>query len=131
MTPDMAAALIPAFSQAQSISPRRTGTGAASPQIDSVPIKESSLNSGDTIELSSRRQLPNPLEQKGKNTADNNRAISQRSAANVEFVYDLNGDLITRYLDSSRRLIYQTPSELMLRAQEAVSKSDSSVDTKA
>jgi hypothetical protein len=34
-------------------------------------------------------------------------------------------------MDTASRLIYQVPSELMLRLQEAVLKSDSSVDTNA
>ena len=52
------------------------------------------------------------------------------AASKVEFVYDLKGDLITKYMDSANRLVYQTPSELMLRMQEAAAKS-AAVDMKA
>ncbi len=55
---------------------------------------------------------------------------SDKTPAKVEFVYNLNGELRTRYLDSSNRLIYQTPSDLMLRMKEAAAKSDSAVDMK-
>lgn len=61
----------------------------------------------------------------------NNDAKPDRAAAKVQFVYDLKGELSIRYMDTANRLIYQVPSELMLHLKEAVSKSDSSVDTKA
>jgi hypothetical protein len=56
---------------------------------------------------------------------------SDTAAAKVLFVYDLNGELSIRYMDTADRLIYQSPSELMKQMKEAASKSDSSVDTKA
>ncbi len=49
----------------------------------------------------------------------------------VQFTYDMKGDLSVRYMDASNHLIYQVPSELMLRLKEAESKSESSVNTKA
>ena len=56
---------------------------------------------------------------------------SDMAAAKVLFVYDLNGELYIRYMDTADRLIYQSPSELMKQMKEAASKSNSSVDTKA
>ncbi|MBV5338993.1 MAG: hypothetical protein J0665_05455, partial [Deltaproteobacteria bacterium] len=53
------------------------------------------------------------------------------TVAKVQFVYNPEGNLSIRYMDTASRLIYQVPSELMLRLQEAVLKSDSSVDTNA
>lgn len=55
---------------------------------------------------------------------------SDKPAAKVEFVYDTKGDLLVRYMDSSNRLIYQAPSELMQSLREAALKNES-VDTKA
>jgi F0F1-type ATP synthase membrane subunit b/b' len=60
-----------------------------------------------------------------------NSGKSDGAAAKVQFVYDLNGELSIRYLDTADRLVYQSPSELMLQMKEAASKSDSSVDTEA
>lgn len=54
-----------------------------------------------------------------------------RGTANIQFVYDLKGELKVRYMDTANRLIYQVPSELMMRLKEAAAKSDSSVNTKA
>lgn len=56
---------------------------------------------------------------------------SDRSISKVQFVYNPKGELSIRYMDTASRLIYQTPSELMLSLEEAASKSDSSVDTSA
>ena len=61
----------------------------------------------------------------------NNSGTSDRTAAKVEFVYDQNGDLITKFMDTANRLVYQTPSELMLHLKETAAQSASSVNTKA
>lgn len=68
---------------------------------------------------------------KEESTDLKNSKASDRSTANVEFVYDQNGDLITKFMDSANRLVYQTPSELMLRLKETTEQSASSVNTKA
>lgn len=59
-----------------------------------------------------------------------NSANTSAATAKVQFVYDLKGDMVTKFKDSSERIIYQIPSELNVRLAELLSKSDSSVDTK-
>jgi uncharacterized FlaG/YvyC family protein len=120
----------------------RTGTapqeekGAVSLNIVAAPAKENKPAAVDTISISSQsRQAITDLENK-KVKSEIAAAVakgkqSDQAAAKVEFVYDLNGEVITKYLDSSNRLVYQTPSELMLRLKESTQKTDSSVDTKA
>lgn len=56
---------------------------------------------------------------------------TEQTVARVQFVYNPDGVLSIRYMDTSNRLIYQVPSELMLRMKETASNSDTSVDTKA
>jgi hypothetical protein len=58
-------------------------------------------------------------------------SIQGKTAAKVEVVYDQKGELITKYMDSANRLVYQTPSELMLRMKESAPKPELSVNMKA
>lgn len=100
----------------------------------------SSINSNipltlDTVTLSDRPlesvRSPNKEEVKKDEAARTaNSEKTDRAMSKVQFVYSPKGDLSIRYLDTADRLIYQVPSELMLRFAEALSKSDSSVDTK-
>ena len=60
-----------------------------------------------------------------------NKEKSAGAMTQVQFAYDMKGDLSIRYVDSADRLIYQVPSELMMRIKEAASKLDSSVNTNA
>lgn len=60
-----------------------------------------------------------------------NNAKSAGAIAKVQFVYNPKGALSIRYMDTASRVVYQVPSELMMRLTEAASKSDSSVDMKA
>ncbi len=45
--------------------------------------------------------------------------------------YDAKGNIITKYMDSSNKVIYQTPSDSVLRAQELMSKVQTATSTKA
>lgn len=56
---------------------------------------------------------------------------SEQGMADVQFVYDKNGELTVRYQDKANNLIYQVPSDFLLKMKEAASKSETSVDTKA
>lgn len=53
------------------------------------------------------------------------------AVAKVEFMYDVKGELIVKYMDTADRIVYQMPSELMQHMKETAGKYDSSVDTKA
>jgi hypothetical protein len=91
--------------------------------VDTVSISDQSrLAITDTKKEEAKREKPD----KGSNVEN-----SGGTVAKVQFVYNPEGNLSIRYMDTASRLIYQVPSELMLRLQEAVLKSDSSVDTKA
>jgi len=86
----------------------------------------------DTVSLSSRSfpATPDATIEEAKKKAAEAKVVFKKPdqpAAKVEFVYDQKGDLITKYMDSANRLIYQTPSELMLLLREA----SASVDTEA
>ena len=106
-----------------------TGTGP-------VSAKDSKLLSVDTVNISYRSPRTaaevNKEEVKTEDTSTaNSSANTDRSIAKVQFVYNPKGNLSIRYMDTSSRLIYQTPSELMLQMQETAPKSDAAVDTRA
>jgi hypothetical protein len=107
--------------------------------------KESATIQLDTVSLSAqsklalsdikKEELLNEAAKKGKNPKDNviTNVSSEQSGSvvsKVQFVYDLKGDIKVQYMDASDRLVYQVPTELMLRLKEAALKADSSVDTK-
>lgn len=130
------------FQDAKSHSSPREDKGTSSPEAD--VSKTVTPVAVDTISISSRsRQAVTDVkhvetavdtaqkEKIKKRDAAVNTEKSGGAAAKVQFVYDQNGELSVRYMDSSDRLVYQSPSELMLQMKEAASKSDSSVDTKA
>lgn len=144
MTPDLTISIdqtLPLFSNAKSPSPPQNEKETVSLIAATTLTKNSKPTIADTVSISSQlRQVINEVKNEktalidAENTKSNiaiNSTTSDKTAAKVDFVYDLNGDLITKYLDSSSRLIYQTPSQLMLRQKEADKKSDSSVSMKA
>ncbi len=54
-----------------------------------------------------------------------------REMSRVTESYDARGNVITKYTDSSNNVIYQTPSESVLRTQELMSKSQAATSIKA
>ena len=121
-----------------------TGTSNTFPQGDNgashlnsgtVTTKEDKPTPSDTISLSpqSRQATSDTAREEAKKEQAhtvNSSKKSVRTMARVQFVYDLKGNLSVRFTDTANRLIYQVPSELMLRLKEAASKSDSSVNMK-
>lgn len=107
----------------------------------SYSIKDGNPIPVDTVKISAQLQqaltdlkqekaLFKDTKQEESNPANSSNK-SDRAAAKVEFVYDQKGDVITKYLDSASRLVYQTPSKFMLFLKDAAPKSVSSVDTEA
>lgn len=99
-------------------------TGAALP-------KDSKQLPVDTVSISPELLQTNPEVIKEEAKKREEAKVAEKkpdlATAKVEFVYDQKGDLITKYMDSADRLIYQTPSELMLLLRETAA----TVDTKA
>ena len=138
-----AAQTLSLFSNAKSYSPSREEKVTTPPGADAV--KDRSSASVDTVSLSSQsRQAVAEVknEETAIEAAEREKAVREEStiansersngaAAKVEFVYDLNGELSVKYMDTSGRLVYQLPSELVLQMKEAASKADTTVDTKA
>ena len=118
---------IPAPQEEKRVTPQNIGSPNAK---DNTPIPV------DTISISQQsRQTVTDVKKEEMKKAEPNTvtisATSDKTTAKVQFVYDVNGELSTRYLDSANRLVYQVPSELMLRIKESAAKADSAVDTKA
>lgn len=133
------------FSNAKSYSSSREVSVTVLPGAGVDGAKDRISASVDTVSLSSQsRQAVADVkkEETAIKEAEREKVVkeeatianSERSsgaAAKVAFVYDLNGELSVKYMDTSGRLVYQLPSELQLHMKEAASKADTSVDTKA
>lgn len=128
------------FSHAKSQAPPRNEKGSSSPGagVDatkdgmSVAIDRVSISSQSRQAMSGVKKEDAALEEARREKVINEDAVrANNAAAKVQFVYDLNGELSIRYMDTADRLVYQSPSEFMQQMREAASKSDSSVDTKA
>lgn len=101
---------------------------STSPSTDTAPVPV------DTVSISSQSQqkvTDAKKEETKKETSSNNSDKPGAVAAKVQFVYNPKGEISIRYMDTASRIIYQTPSELMLSLKEALTKSDTSVDTNA
>lgn len=139
MTPDMA------LSSAQTVSLLSSTKSNPAPQEEprtpsiaqgGQPAKESKQTAVDTVSLSPLLQQAFSEVQKKEATKPDltiatKNETSGVAASKVDFVYDVNGELVTKYLDTANRLVYQTPSELMLRMRESAAKSEVSVNMKA
>jgi hypothetical protein len=54
-----------------------------------------------------------------------------REMSHVAESYDAKGNVITKYMDSSNEVIYQTPSESVLRTQELMSNTQTVTSIRA
>lgn len=105
----------------------------------SSTAKEGTVFPADTVSISSRQsKLETADPEKEKTKKDENkkddaaadREKPDKPTAKVQFVYNQSGDLSVRYMDTASRVIYQIPSELMMRLKEMEARTNSSVDTK-
>lgn len=138
-----AAQTLSLFSNAKSYSSPREEKVADSPGADvtkgriSAPVDTVSLSLRSRQAVTDVKKEETAIEAAEKEKAVKeestiaNSEISNETVAKVEFVYDLNGELSVKYMDTSGRLVYQLPSELQLQMKEAASKADTTVDTKA
>jgi hypothetical protein len=138
---------LPLFSDAKSNPPPQVDKGTASESAVTPSASNSpSIISADTVSISSQsRQAaaevkkevlpPEDIKKEKAKKEDANILVNgenpERAPSKVQFVYDLRGELSVKYMDASDRLVYQTPSELMLYLKEAALKKESSVDMKA
>ncbi|MDD2271204.1 MAG: hypothetical protein PHP95_16040 [Desulfuromonadaceae bacterium] len=97
--------------------------------------RDSTLPPVDTVSISTQSQKKateaKNEEAKKEPTKNSNSDTAGAAVAKVQFVYSPKGELSIRYMDTDSRIVYQTPSELMLRLKEALTKSETSVDTSA
>jgi hypothetical protein len=127
---------LPLFSNTQSNPSSQEFKGNGSASSGAVPPKENTPLPVDTVSISTQslQTITDARKEAAKKkealTVINGGKTDQAAAAKVEVVYDQKGALITKYMDTADRLIYQTPSELTLLLRETVTKPDSSVDTK-
>jgi hypothetical protein len=139
VTPDMVLSIdasLPLLSTATSNPSAQPEKGNNSPNTGVALSKDSKPTPVDTVSISTQSlqtvtEVAKKDARKEEANIINSSEISNQAAAKVEFVYDQKGELITKYMDTADRLIYQTPSELTLLLRETASKSGSSVDMKA
>jgi hypothetical protein len=107
---------------------------------DNKPVSEDKINISDlsrqaAIDAQKKEALVNETKKQDAKRDETSAAVNNAkpagAIAKVQFVYNPKGDLSIRYMDTASRVVYQVPSELMMRLTEAASKSDSSVDMKA
>lgn len=107
--------------------------GSSSTEVVS-PAKETNPASADTVSISSQLQqtindVKKEFVKKAETSKENSSEKTSVVMPKVQFAYDMKGDLSVKYMDSSNNLIYQSPSELMIRMKaEAASRLDSAVD---
>lgn len=109
-----------------------TSTPDSSPRGDRPPdtgpllTKDNKPLPGDKISLSNQsRQAVRDAQREEANNANNSDKLD-RAISKVQFVYNTNGNLSIRYMDTANRVIYQTPSELLLRLDEGAASVDTS-----
>jgi len=135
----VAAAQSNPYSQDEKITPSLTGAEVSSKNNKANPVvssKDSRGNPVDKVSISGelRQTMADVKKEELKKEKTDPQKATQKldmSAAKVEFVYDIKGELSIRYLDNASRLVYQVPSELMLSLRESLANSDTSVDTRA
>jgi hypothetical protein len=139
MTPAMVSDIANALPQplsAKAASSPQDVSGSGTADVVAASAKEIKSVSTDKINLSeqSRQAMTDVSKEEVKKEAATKATNGEspiRAIGEIQFVYDQKGDLSIRYMDASNKLIYQVPSELMIRMKEYAAKSDSSVDTKA
>lgn len=109
----------------------QTGKEGTPKTVDTVSISELSRQATDARKETALDEEAKKERTKKEAARFSDREKPARVAANIQFVYDVKGQLKVRYMDTADRLIYQVPSELMLRLRESEAISDISVNTKA
>lgn len=139
MTPDETLSFnqaIPLLSNLASSLYHQGVTGTSAPMVGTVPVKDMTTSPVDTVSISPRLQqtLTDVKNDAVNKEQANDAKINHKhdsAIAKVQFFYNQKGDVGIKFMDSASRLVYQTPSELMMQLKESLSKSDTSVDTKA
>lgn len=100
-----------------------------------LQAREDAQPAADKVTLSEQaRQSVSETEKEKKAAAEAQKAdanAASTSIAKTEFVYDAKGELIVKYMNTTNKLVYQIPSELMLKLKESEAKSTASVNTNA
>lgn len=80
-----------------------------------------------------------PIIQKDSKVTDTSKVVTPvgkvdqnavRAMSHVAESYDAKGNTITKYMDSSNNVIYQTPSELVIKTQELMAKTQATANIK-
>lgn len=144
-TSSVLAQVLPQLSNAGTKPLTQVEKGVPAQRVDTGVPDNATVIPGVTVSISSesrlaltdvkKEEVPFEAAESEKAKKDEKRVVNGESAegasSKVQFVYDQKGELSLRYMDASDRLIYQTPSELMMSLKEAALKADSSVDTNA
>lgn len=114
-------------------SPVAAQSGEGKPvAVDTVSISDQSRQAVMNLQNEATRVegIQKEKAKKKEETAVASTDLAKSAVSKVEFTYDVNGELVVKYMDTADRLVYQVPSELMLNFKKTAQKSASSLDTK-
>jgi hypothetical protein len=104
-----------------------TGDGAASPQAGAAsgaPGREIQPGRGDRVTLQGKVREAKKAAPPEKRPDE---YVSRMGS--VLFFYNSKGDLRIRFMDSTNRLVYQTPPVMIARMEDIMRRADSSVSS--
>ncbi len=88
-------------------------------------VKQSVAYAATAVD-SAKNQVPPLKVTDGKLLVPANGAVQKtaRGMSHMVESYDSNGKVLTKYVDSSNNVIYQTPSEMVQKTQELMTKTE-------
>ena len=97
-----------------------------------VPVKQSVKDTAETA-MASKVQVASPKPSEAVKVPLQASAADKRPARGMSHVvesYDSKGKVLTKYMDSSNNVIYQTPTEMVIKAQELMTNTQAATNIK-
>jgi hypothetical protein len=94
-----------------------------------VQSKPPGKSTADTVVSSKALEDPSKTADAVKPPAADKNTV--RGMSHIAESYDATGNVITKYMDSSNKVIYQTPSEMVIKTQELMIKTQAATNIKA
>lgn len=99
---------------------------------NTVPVKQSVKDTAETV-VASKVQDASPKPPEADKVPLQASAADKSPARGMSHVvesYDSKGKVLTKYMDSSNNVIYQTPSEMVLKTQELMTNTQATTNIK-
>ncbi len=96
-----------------------------------APAKQPVKDAAKTVDATNVQESPpKVLDAKQPAPASLASAKPARGMSHMVESYDSSGKVVTKYVDSSNDVIYQTPSEMVLKTQELMTSTQAATDVK-